>query len=78
MPALEVLHTCPVQCKALLSVIGGLDPTESNLISFDTEHRAPRLSHQLAFQVQGTVIQKLIHRIVVDEGTTTSVMSISC
>ena len=77
MSALEVLQTCPVQRKALLLVIGGLDPTESNLITFDIEHSAPRLSHQLDFQIQVTVMQKLIHRIVVDEGAATSVMSIS-
>ena len=78
MLALEVLQTCPTQRKALLSVIGGLDPTKSNLITFDTEHNTPRLSHQLAFQIQVTVLQKLIHRIVADEGVATSVISISC
>lgn len=77
MSALEVLQTCPMQWKTLLSVIGGLDPTDSNLIKFDIEHSAPRLSHQLAFQIQVTVMQKLIHRTIVDEGVTTSIMSIS-
>ena len=76
--ALEVLQTCHTQCKALLSTIDGLDPRESNLIAFDIEHYTPRLSHQLAFQIQVTVTEKLIHRTVVDEGETTSVMSISC
>lgn len=61
MSSLEVLQTCPMQQKALLSVIEGLDPRESNLITFDIEHSAPRLSHQLSFQIQVMVIQKLIH-----------------
>ena len=54
--ALEVLQTCPVQHKALLLVIRC--PTESNLITFDIEHSAPRLSHQLAFQISFTIIAK--------------------
>ena len=78
MSALEVLQTCLVQWKALLSVIEGVDPTKANLITFDTKHSAPRLSLQLAFQIQVTVMHKLIHRMVVDEGATTLVMSISC
>lgn len=78
MLALEVLQTCPMQWKALLLVTGGLDTTKFKLITFDTEHSAPRLSHQLDFQIQVMVMQKLIHRMVVDEGATTSVMSISC
>lgn len=51
MSALEVLQTCLVQWKELLSVIRGLDPIESNLITFDIEHNTPSLSHQLAFQI---------------------------
>ena len=56
MSTLKVLQTCPIQWKALLLVIGGLDPTESNVSTFDTEHSAPRLSHKLAFQIQVTVM----------------------
>ena len=77
MLALEVLQTCPVQWKELLSVIEGLDPTESNLITFNTEHSAPRLSHQLDFQIQVTIMQKIIHQTLVDEGAATLLMSIS-
>jgi hypothetical protein len=36
MSALEVLQSFPMQRKSLLSSIGGIDPTESNVISFDT------------------------------------------
>jgi hypothetical protein len=35
MSALEVLQTCPAQRKALLKDIGGIDPTDMNLIIFD-------------------------------------------
>lgn len=71
MSTLEVLQSFPSQQS-------GLDPIESNLIAFDTKHITPHLSHQLTFQIQVTIMEKLIHRIVVNEGETTSVMSISC
>ena len=32
MSALEVLQNCPSQKQALLSAIGGIDPTDSNLV----------------------------------------------
>jgi hypothetical protein len=32
MSALEVLHTFPIQRKTLLKSIGGIDPTDTNLI----------------------------------------------
>ena len=35
MSALEVLQNCPSQKQALLSAIGGIDPTESNLVIFN-------------------------------------------
>ena len=37
MSALEVLQSCPSQRKSLLSAIGGIDPADSELISFDLE-----------------------------------------
>jgi hypothetical protein len=37
MSALEVLQSCPAQWKALLKAIGGIDPTDTNLIVFDLE-----------------------------------------
>jgi hypothetical protein len=41
MSALEVLQSCPSQRKSLLSAIGGIDPTDSNLICFDLENHVP-------------------------------------
>ena len=37
MFALEVLQSCPTQWKALLSSIGGVDPSESNILTFDVD-----------------------------------------
>jgi hypothetical protein len=49
MSALEVLQSCPAQRKALLKSIGGIDPTDTNLIIFDLEDNIPRLPPHLAF-----------------------------
>jgi len=49
MSALEVLQSCPAQRRALLKAIGGIDPTNMNLIVFDLEDHIPRLHPQLVF-----------------------------
>jgi hypothetical protein len=68
MSALEVLQSCPTQCKALLKDIGGIDPTDTNLIIFDLEDHIPRLPPQLAFQIQVVVENKNICRTIIVEG----------
>jgi hypothetical protein len=78
MSALEVLQSCPTQRKALLKSIGGIDPTDTNLIIFDLEDHIPRLPPQLAFQIQVVVADKNICRTIIDEGASTCVMSVSC
>jgi hypothetical protein len=78
MSALEVLQSCPAQRKALLKAIGGIDPTDTNLIVFDLEYHIPRLPPQLAFQIQVVVSDKNICRTVIDEGASTCVMSLAC
>ena len=78
MSALEVLQSCPIQWKELLKAIGGIDPTDTNLIIFDLEDHIPRLPPQLAFQIQVIVSNKNICRIIIDEGASTCVMSITC
>jgi hypothetical protein len=78
MSALEVLQSCPTQRRALLKAIGGIDPTDSNLIVFDLEDYVPRLPPQLAFQIQFIVSDKNICRTVVDEGASMCVMYFTC
>jgi hypothetical protein len=68
MSALEVLQSCPSQQKALLKAIGGIDPTDMNLIIFDLEDHIPRLPPQLAFQIQVVVENKNIYRTIIDKG----------
>jgi hypothetical protein len=78
MSALEVLQSCPTQHKALLKDIGGIDPTDTNLIIFDLEDHTPRLPPQLTFQIQVVVENKNISRTIIDEGTSTCIMSVTC
>ena len=78
MSALEVLQSCPSQQKALLSTIGGIDPTDSSLLTFDLENFTPRLPHQIALVIQVGINSLNIHRVVVDEGASTCVMSSAC
>jgi hypothetical protein len=78
MSALEVLQSFPTQRKALLKDIGGIDPTNTNLIIFDLEDHIPRLPPQLALQIQVVVENKNIRRTVIDEGALTCVMSVTC
>jgi hypothetical protein len=68
MSALEVLQSCPTQRKALLKSIGGIDPTDMNLIIFDLEDHIPRIPPQLTFQIQVVVEKKNICRTIIDEG----------
>ena len=78
MSALEVLQSFPTQWKALLKYIGGIDPTDMNLIIFDLEDHIPRLPHQLAFQIQVIIYDKNICRTIIDESASKCVMSITC
>jgi hypothetical protein len=78
MSALEVLRSCPAQRRALLKAIGGIDPTDMNLIVFNLDDHVPRLPPQLAFQIQVVVADKSICRTVIDEGASTCVMSFTC
>jgi len=78
MSTLEVLQNCPSQKQALLSAIGGIDPKDSNLVSFDHKGYDPQLPAQLAFLIQVKALNKTIHRMIIDEGASTCIISMSC
>jgi len=61
-----------------LSALIAIEPETSNHLVFSLEYFKTRLSHQLAFQIHTTICGKNIHRIVLDEGASTSIMSLSC
>jgi hypothetical protein len=45
---------------------------------FNMDNFKSRLSHQLAFQIDVVVHNQHIHRIIMDEGASTCVMSLAC
>jgi hypothetical protein len=77
MSALEVLQHCPNQHRTLLAAIGTFDLESSNYIMFNMDDHQPRLSHQLAFQIDVVVHNQQIHRTILDEGASTCVMSLA-
>jgi len=78
MSALEVLQSCPSQRKSLLSAIGGINPADTDLITFDLGGHTPRLPHQIAFLIHVVINSKKIHRTIIDEGASTCIMSVAC
>ena len=78
MSTLEVLQSCPRQCKNLLTALGALDLDNSNLIHFNVENYKSRLPHKLAFQILTKAVRKKVFRTVLDEGSSTLVLSLSC
>ena len=68
MSTLEVLQSCPTQRKNLLTVLGYLDPDNTNLIHFNVKNYKPRLPHKIAFQIISKVVKKTVFRTVLDEG----------
>jgi hypothetical protein len=78
MSSLEVLQHCPSQRITLLATIGSFDPESSNNLTFNLDDHQPRLSHQLAFQIDVVVHNQQVHRTILDEGASTCVMYLSC
>ena len=78
MSALELLQTCPTQRNNLPIALGDMDPKNSNIIDFKLDEFKTRLSHQLDFQLTTKITIKNIHHTILDEGASTSVMSLSC
>jgi hypothetical protein len=78
MSALEVLQHCPNQRRMLLAAIGTFNLESSNYLTFNLDDHQPRLSHQLAFQIDVVVHNQQIHQTILDEGASTCVMSLAC
>ena len=75
MSALEVLKMCPKQRKALLAALGAVDPSDSKLVTFDTENGGPRMPSTIAFQIMVSIWNLVVHRCIVNEGASTCIMS---
>ena len=75
MSALEVLKTFPTQWKALLASLGVVDPSDSKLITFNTDNGEPQMPSTIAFQIVVSIQNLVLHRCIVDEGASTCIMS---
>ena len=78
MSMLEVLQICPAQRKNLLLALGAFDPDNSTMINFNWENYKLRLSHQIYFQIATSVVGRKVHWTILDEGDSTSILSMSC
>ena len=78
MSTLEVLQSFPAQRSAFISVIGVVDPNNSLVLTFDMLNVKKRLPHHMTFQIESTYWKANIFQIVIDEGASTCIMSLSC
>ena len=67
MSVLEVLKTFPTQWKALLAVLGTIDPSDSKLITFDTENEEPWMTSTISFQILISIQNLVVYRCILDE-----------
>ena len=77
MSTLEVLQSCPIERKNMLTTLEALDPDNTNLIHFNIENYKSRLPHKLAFHIITKVVGKKVFRMVLDEGASSSVLFLS-
>ena len=78
MSALEVLHSCPPQRKALLSSLGVSDDNSSTMIKFETMGVQPFLPYYMSLLIHVECLNNTIMCTIIDEGVVASVMSLSC
>lgn len=62
----------------LLVAIGAYDSSNSNLITFYIDENKPRLPHYPSIEIQVNHNESTIWMIVVDEGASTCIISITC
>jgi hypothetical protein len=75
MYVLEVLQTCPSQRKYLILSLGSVEPTDTQLITFDLYSGETCLPTLVAFQIPVKVRKIIVHRCIIDEGASTCIMS---
>ena len=61
MSALEVLKTFPMQRKSLLVTLGVVDPSNSNLITFDTKNGESWMPSTIAFQIPVSIRNLVVY-----------------
>ena len=76
MSALEVLQSCPAQWDALLVALGSMD-SSSLMVKFHLYDVKIHLPYHVALSIDVIHGGKTIGRVVVDEGASTCVMSLT-
>ena len=61
--------------KSLTSHSRAVDPSNSKLLTFDTETREPCMPSTITFQIPVSIQNLVVHRCIVDEGASTCIMS---
>ena len=75
---LEVIQSFPVQWSEFLSMIRVVGSSNSQVIMIDASNFKPLLPYHIMFHIQAVYNINNTFRMVVDEGTSTCVMSLSC
>ena len=78
MSAMEVLQYCPTKRKELLSLTRAVDPSDAMLFTSGLYQSTYRIPSKVAFQIKIMSHGKNIFQTIVDEGTSTCVMSFKC
>ena len=77
MSTLEVLQSCPLQRKSLLSTLGINDDKSSSIIKFETMGLQPCLPYYMSLLIHVECLNMTVKRTVIDEGAAASVMFLS-
>ena len=78
MSSLEVLQCSLMQHKVILASIGVDESSDTNLITFYVDKNNPFLPHYTSIQIQVNHNESTIWRMVVDKGSSTCIISITC
>ena len=78
MSTLELLQSCHLQRKDLLSTLRVNDDSSSSLIKFENMGLQPRFPYYVSLLIHVECLNMTIKCTVIDEGDVASVMSLSC
>ena len=59
----------------LLAALGAVDPSNSKLITFDTENGESHMPSTIAFQILVSIRNLIVHQCIVDKGASTCIIS---
>ena len=62
----------------MLTALVSLDPDNTDLIHFNVKNYKSSIPHKISFQIIMKVVKNKVFRTVIEEGASTSVLSLSC